>query len=104
MSCIGTQQVRRHKWYHWDASNAATKNMTQDANVKPVHKTASSTNLKQDAVGYEYIHTAVNARQITIYHAVGVSKELHNQFIAAHSGKPPWLTKALVWTVREIKQ
>jgi hypothetical protein len=86
-----------------DASNAATKNMTQDANVKPVHKTASSTNRKQDAVGCEYIHTAVNARHITIYHAVGVRQELRNQFIAAHSGKPPWLTKAFVCTVREIE-
>jgi len=34
---------------------------------------------------------------------VGVRRELQNEFIAAHNGKPPWLTDAFVPTVREIE-
>jgi len=34
---------------------------------------------------------------------VGVRRELRNEFIAARNGKPPWLTKAFVRTVREIE-
>jgi len=34
---------------------------------------------------------------------VGVRRELHNEFIAARNGKPPWLTTAFVHTVREIE-
>jgi hypothetical protein len=34
---------------------------------------------------------------------VGVRKELRNEFIGAHNGKPPWSTKAFVRTVREIE-
>jgi hypothetical protein len=33
----------------------------------------------------------------------GVRRELHDQFIAARSGKPPWSTKAFVRTVRNIE-
>jgi len=38
-----------------------------------------------------------------IYHAAGVRRELCDQFLAARNGKPPWLTKAFVRTVREIE-
>jgi hypothetical protein len=34
---------------------------------------------------------------------VGVCRELHNEFIAAHNGKPPGSTKAFVRTVHEIE-
>jgi hypothetical protein len=34
---------------------------------------------------------------------VGVRSELHNEFITARNGKPPWSTKAYVCTVREIE-
>jgi hypothetical protein len=57
---LGTQQVPRHKSVHCNAANAATKHMTQDANLKIVRKTGSSKNKKQHAVGYEYIHMEAN--------------------------------------------
>jgi hypothetical protein len=34
---------------------------------------------------------------------VGVHRELRDEFIAAHNGKPPWSTKALLPTVCEIE-
>jgi hypothetical protein len=77
--------------------------MTQDAHLKIVRKTGSSTNMQQHAFGCEYIHSEVNGRQLTIYHTAGVRRKLRDQFIAAHNGKPPWSTKAFVCTVREIE-
>jgi len=32
-----------------------------------------------------------------------MSKELRDQFISAHNGKPPWSNKAFLCTVREIE-
>jgi hypothetical protein len=32
-----------------------------------------------------------------------VHRELHDQFIAACNGKPPWWTKAFIRTARDIK-
>jgi hypothetical protein len=66
MSVIGTQQECRHQLVHHKAADAATKHMTDDAHLKIVHKTGSSTNKKQHAVGCEYLHTAVNSRQLTV--------------------------------------
>jgi hypothetical protein len=63
---IGTQQARRHQLVHCDAANAATKNMTQDGYLEIFHKTESSTNKKQHAVGCVYIHSVVNGRQLTM--------------------------------------
>ena len=77
--------------------------MTQDAQWRMVHKTGSSTDKKQHAVGCEYIHTVVNGRQLTVYHTAGVWQELRDQSIAAHNGKPRWLTEAFVHTVHEIE-
>jgi hypothetical protein len=102
-SLIGTQQEYRHQLVHHDATNAATKNMTQDAHLKIVFKTGSSKNQKQLAEGCEYVHMVVNASQLTVYHTAGVCWELGDQFIAAHNGKPRWSTKALVCTVHEIE-
>jgi hypothetical protein len=66
MSLIGTQQERRHQLVHRKAADAATKHMTEDAHLKIVRKTGHSTNKKQHAVGCEYLHTAVNSRQLTV--------------------------------------
>jgi hypothetical protein len=51
MDILGTEQDHRLKSVHHDAANAATKHITQDAHLKIVHKTGSSKNLKQHAVG-----------------------------------------------------
>ena len=63
---LGTQQEHRHKLVHRDATNAATKHMTQDAHLKIVHKTGSHNNKKQHAVGCDYIHIEVNGCQLTV--------------------------------------
>jgi len=52
----GTQQEPRHKLDPRDAADAATKHMTQDANLKIVRKTGSRNNRKQHAVGCGCIH------------------------------------------------
>jgi hypothetical protein len=44
-----------------------------------------------------------NAIQLTIQRTAGVRKELHKKFIAARNGKPAWLTKSFVRTVRKIE-
>jgi len=100
---LGTQQERRHKLVHCDAANVATKHMTQDAHLKIVRKTGSSKNKKQHAVRCEYILIEANGGKLTVYPTAGVRRELHNEFIAAHNGKPPWSTKAFVRTVCETE-
>jgi len=102
-SLIGTQQKRRHQLVYCNAANAATKDITQDAHLTIVSKTGSSTNMKQCAVGCEYIHTVVNSRQLGVYAPVGVHRALRDQFIAAHNRKPPWSSKSFVRTAPEIK-
>jgi len=102
-SLIGIQQEWGHQLVNLDAANAATKNMTQDAHLRIVHKTGSSTNMTQHAVRCEYIRTGINGRQLTVYHAAGVCRELCDQFIATHNGKPPWSTKVFIRTVHKIK-
>jgi hypothetical protein len=44
---LGTQQVRRDKLVHYDATDAATKHMTKDAHLEFVRKTGNSKNKKQ---------------------------------------------------------
>jgi hypothetical protein len=60
---LGTQRLRRQKLFHRDAANVATKDMTQDAHLKIIRKTGSSTNRKQHAVGCEYILIVANGGQ-----------------------------------------
>jgi len=36
-------------------------------------------------------------------HTAGIRGELHDQFIAAHTRKSPWLLLAVICTVREIE-
>jgi len=49
-SLQGTQQQCRHQVVHREAANVATENMTQEAHLKIVRKTSSSTNKKQHAI------------------------------------------------------
>jgi len=100
----GTQQERRHQLVNCNAANAASKHMTQDAHLKIVFETRSSKNQTQHEIGCKYIHTMVNGGQITVSHIAGVRRELHDQFIAAHNGKPPWSRKAFVRTFRGIDE
>jgi hypothetical protein len=46
--------------------NAATKHMTQDADLKIVRKTGSRRNKKQHAVECEYIHIEAISGQLTV--------------------------------------
>jgi len=93
----------RHQSVHQDVANAATKNMTQDAHLKIICKTVSSTYKKQHAVGCEYIDTVVNGRHFTVCHVAGVCRELDNQFIAVCNGKRQWSTKAFAHTVSKFE-
>jgi len=63
---LGTQQERRHKFVHRDATNAATKHMTQDAHLKIIRKAGSRKNKKHHALGCEYIHIEAKGGQITV--------------------------------------
>jgi alkanesulfonate monooxygenase SsuD/methylene tetrahydromethanopterin reductase-like flavin-dependent oxidoreductase (luciferase family) len=71
-SIVGTQHECRHQLVHWEAADAATKHMTQDAHFEIVRKTESSTNKKQHAVGCECLHTMVNGRQLTVQQTASV--------------------------------
>jgi hypothetical protein len=88
---------------HHDATNGATKHMTQDAHLKIVRNTGSLKNKQQHAVGCEYIVIDENGGQLTLYHTAGVCRDLHNEFITSRKGKPPWSKKAFFRTVREIE-
>jgi len=99
----GTQQECIHRIVYWDAANAATKHLTQDAHFKIVHKTRSSKNKNQQAIGYEYIHTVVNGHQVTIKCAVGVHRELRDQCITTCNGNRTWSSKVFLCTVHEIE-
>jgi hypothetical protein len=77
--------------------------MTQDANLKMVHKTGSSKNKEQHTIGCEYIQIKVNDRQLIIYYTADLDKELRHHFSSARNRKPPWSTKESVRTVHEIE-
>jgi len=100
---IGTQEECRHQLAHHDAPNAATKHMTQDAHFNIVHMTASSKNMKQHAVGCDYIHIAVNSDWPTAYRTAAVCREVRELLIAACNGKPPCSITAFVHTDGEIE-
>ena len=102
-SLEGTQQQPRHQPVHCKAANVATDKLTQDAHVFIVHKTRSSTNKKQHAIGCEYVQIMVYVCQLSAWRTAGIRRELRDQYLAACNGKPPWSTKALVCTVREIE-
>jgi len=76
MSLSGKQQQRRQMLVHWDSTNTAPEYITQDAHLKRVCKTASSTNKQQQAVGCNLIHTMVNGRELILHYLVGVRWEI----------------------------
>jgi len=98
-----TQQQRRHQLVHCDAAIVATNNKHQDTQFKIVCKAGSTKNKKQHAIRCESIHIDADDGQLTVQRTAGVGRELHDQFIAACNGKPPFSTKAFVHTVREIE-
>jgi len=53
----------RHHLAHRDAANAATENVTPDAQFKIVRKTGRSKNMKQHAIGCEYSRIMVDSSQ-----------------------------------------
>jgi len=59
VSLDGTQQQCRHQLVHREAANVATENTTQDAHLKIVLTTGSSTTNKQHAIGCESVHIMV---------------------------------------------
>ena len=65
-SLSGTQRECRHQLVHCNAANVATKNMSQDAHLQIIHKTESSKNKKQHAIGCKYIHIKVNDSRLTV--------------------------------------
>jgi len=79
------------------------KNMTPDAHLKIVHNTRSCKNLKEYAIGCEYIQIMINDPQLTIGHKAGIHRGLRDQYIAACNRNHPWLTKAIVRSVRQAE-
>jgi len=98
-----TQLQCRHHFVHCDAANAATRNMTLDAQLKSVHKNGSSKNKEHQAIGCKCRHIEVHSCQLMIYHTAGVRREVRDQFIAAHNWKPPWSSNAFVRIFHKIK-
>jgi len=98
------QQQCRHNVVHSNAANAATENIPLDALLPIICKTQRSKKKKQHAIRCEYIHIMVHGSQLTLQLKAGIHRELLDQFISACNGKPPWLTKVCVRTVREIEQ
>jgi len=76
-----TQLQCRHDFVHHDAANAATENMTVDAQLKMVCRTRSSRNDKQHAHGYEYGRIVEDGCQLMIVHTAGVCRELLVEFV-----------------------
>jgi len=97
-----TQQQPRYHLVHYDAANTASAHMFQDGHVKIIRKTRSSNNRTQYAIGYQFIYVVVNGHHLSIHCASGICRELYNQFITAHNGKPSWFTKAFAHTVSTI--
>ena len=93
----------RHHSVQCNAANAATENITVDAQLKIVSNTGCSNNMKQHPIRGKCSWNEVHGRQLMIWHTAGAPRELHDQVRAASDGKPPWPTKAFVRTVRTIK-
>ena len=98
-----TKLQRRHHLAHRDTANAATTNMTLDAQLNIVRRTESSKNNPQQTIWCENSWIRVDGRPLMIWHAAGVRRELRDQLLAARNGNPPWSTKASVRTVCEIE-
>jgi len=103
MSLLGAQHERRHQLVYRNAANEATKNMPLDAHLNIVRKTRGSRKKQQHTIQWEYIHTMVNGRQLTVWCTAGECRELRDYCITPRNGKPPWSTMAVVRTVHKIK-
>jgi len=99
----GTKLQWRHHFAHCDTANAANANMTLDSQLKIGCKSVRSKYKNQHVITCEYSRIKVDDRQLTIYHAAGVRRELRDQVLAAYRWKPPCLTKAFIRKVREIE-
>ena len=62
----GTQQQHNDQLVHCNAANAATANMALDTHLEWVLMIRSSKNLKQHAVGCEYIHIEIDRHQLYV--------------------------------------
>jgi len=100
---VATQQGCRHKLIHHDATTAATKDMTQDAHWKIVHKTGCGRLKQPHPVGPNNIQIEANGGQLIIQRTGCLGRELHHEDIASHNRKPLWLTQAYVYTACETK-
>jgi len=65
-SLIGAQHQCRHRLVYRDTTDAATRNMTQDAHLEIVRNTGSGKNKRHHAVGCKYMHSVVNSRQLIV--------------------------------------
>jgi len=97
-----TQQKCGHQSVHSDSANTVTENMNQNPTLTIDVWTESSTNKKQHGIGCEYIHSEVDGSQVTIKSPAAVCGALHDRFVAARNGKPPWSTKILIHSVNKL--
>jgi len=77
--------------------------MTLDTYSNMLCKSTSSNYKTQHAIGCGQIHLRVYGRQLSLKCSAGVPRELHDQFITAHNGKPLWPYKVFVRTVQEVR-
>jgi hypothetical protein len=66
MSQTAPQHQRRFHLVHRDAAIAATEDMTLDTPLETDFSMRSSKNMKQHAIGCEYIQIEFDSRQLTI--------------------------------------
>jgi len=97
-SLHGTQEHCRHQVDHRGGANEATMKMTRVAHVNTVHRSGRSKNMKQHALGCEYIQIKADSRQFTPRPTAGTRRDPCGQLIAAGHRKPPWSTTAFVCT------
>jgi len=65
-SHIGRWRECSHQLFHHDATDAASRNMTQDAQLTTVRMTGSSRSNQQNTVGCMYMHIVVNSSQLIV--------------------------------------
>jgi len=81
-----TQLERCHIIAHCDAVNSDTENVTVNALFQIVPSNASSRNKKHYTIGSGYTRIEVDNRQLMIYLAPSVPRELGAQFLATGMG------------------
>jgi len=66
MYIFGTQQERSNMLVHRDATNSATKHMTQDAHLKIVCRAGSRKSRRPHAMGCEHIHIEARGNHLAV--------------------------------------